>query len=57
MDICFIMCTFTLVFMHVNFMNFYSVKMRKNSVLRCYCEVIIVNVFCVSLGTLGVYFI
>ena len=51
------MCIFTLVFMHVNFMNFYYVKMRKNGVLRCFCEVIVVNEFCVSLLTLGMYFI
>ena len=53
----FIMCIFTLMFMHVNFMNFYYVKIRKNGVLWWYCEVLVVNKFCVGLGTLGVYFI
>ena len=53
----FIMCIFALVFMHVNFMNFYYAKMQKNGVLWYFCEVIVVNEFCVSLGTLGVYFL
>ena len=51
MDICFLMCIFTLVFMHVNFMNFYYVKMRRNGVLMCFCEVTIVNEYCVSFVT------
>ena len=57
MDICLIMCNFALVFMYVNFMNFYCVKMDKKGVLWCFCEVIIVNEFCISLGILGLYFI
>ena len=46
MDICFIMCIFALMFMHVDFMNFDYVKMRKNGVVWCFCEVIVVNEFC-----------
>ena len=57
MDICFIMCIFTLVFMHDNFMNFYYVKMRRNDVLRCFCEFIVMNEFYVSLVALGMEFI
>ena len=51
------MCIFALVFMHVNFMNFYYAKMHKNGILWYFCEVIVVNEFYVSLGTLGVYFL
>ena len=57
MDMCFIMCIFTLMFMHDNFFNFYYVKMGRNGVLRCFCKGIVVNEFCVSLVTLGIYFI
>ena len=57
MDIYFIICIFTLVFMHDNFMNFYYVKMCRNGVLRCFCEVVVVNEFYVSLVALGMYFI
>ena len=38
------------------FYEFLYVKMRKNDVLRCFCEVIVVNEFWVSLVTLGMYF-
>ena len=53
----FIMCIFTLMFMHVNFMNFYYVKIRKSGVLWCFCEVLVMNKFFVGLETLGVYLI